>query len=269
MGEAVRHVRFQAFTKTLLICALVAAASAGCSIQPRNVSGEWRLAYAEAEEPQSDVGARLLGVVNELVLTPEGDATVTFAPDQHEGKWALVRGVVEVRLEGTDHILSFRLDDGGRLLVLGTGSSTSVLSKTMVPQADQTPEIADTIEFGRSHRWDDGLWVTVSAPTTFKPRQPALGKDREALVFEVNVRNGTDAVVDASTFLTRVISGGEEANQIMFDAAEDITPPTAEVLPGERLVYKIGYEVKDMDDLHLIWVGSEDRSRLVYSGRQP
>lgn len=106
-------------------------------------------------------------------------------------------------------------------------------------------------KFGESYEWEDGLVVTVSAPTEFVPSEYAyVGEGSTAyLTFDVTIVNGSAVNFDPTLFFTSMQSGNTEATEI-FDSANGYEgSPQTTLLPGREAAFKIGYGVADPSDL--------------------
>ena len=108
--------------------------------------------------------------------------------------------------------------------------------------------------FGDTYTWDDGLAVTISEPEEATLSEYAGEMyDLEAgtpIAFTVTLTNGTDKDVEAMMINTKMTSGGKESEAI-FDSVAGVDLPTATVLPGKSLEWKIGFVVADPADMIL------------------
>jgi hypothetical protein len=123
------------------------------------------------------------------------------------------------------------------------------------PAAEATTEASEP-KLGDTYQWDDGLAVTISAPT---PLTLSDGMDQiydlstgTPLAFDVTVVNGTEKDLDSIGFTSQMLSGSQQAEQI-FDTAAGIDMPTVTVSAGNTLTYKIAFLVPDENDIQLSW----------------
>ncbi|WP_062464638.1 hypothetical protein [Demequina soli] len=116
--------------------------------------------------------------------------------------------------------------------------------------ADASAASSDaTGAFGEAHVYDDGLSVTIGAPTAYEPSDSAYAQGDHFVAFDVTIDNGTDAAFDPSGFNATVASGDREAEQV-FDSAKDVDgSPSTSVQPGRKVTFTIAYGVSDPDDL--------------------
>jgi hypothetical protein len=132
---------------------------------------------------------------------------------------------------------------------------TTATTTTTTPAAEATTEASEP-KLGDTYQWDDGLAVTISAPT---PLTLSDGMDQiydlstgTPLAFDVTVVNGTEKDLDSIGFTSQMLSGSQQAEQI-FDTAAGIDMPTVTVSAGNTLTYKIAFLVPDENDIQLSW----------------
>lgn len=106
--------------------------------------------------------------------------------------------------------------------------------------------------FGQSYTWEDGITVTISKPSDFKPGQYAAASKSPAYVkFSVRIVNKSGKNFDPVLFNATLQSGNEEAEQV-FDSENKIgETPTTALLDGREAKFTIGFGVKDKSDLVL------------------
>lgn len=107
--------------------------------------------------------------------------------------------------------------------------------------------------FSEAMTWDDGISISVSAPTAFNAGEYAAGvtPGLKQVVFKIVLTNGTKTALKPSVYST-VSSGGSEATSI-FDTGNplgDISggPKTA-ILPGKTVQWLEAYSVADAKDI--------------------
>ncbi|MGW6268929.1 hypothetical protein [Streptomyces sp. NPDC055060] len=147
---------------------------------------------------------------------------------------------------------------------LGAGSSLAVAAPLLSPAAEKAGDWEDT------KKWDGGLTVTVSKPTTFTPGAYSIGHEsgNQAVKWRIKVHNGTDEAFQGALMSVYVKSGsdGDTCEQI-FDGdlgagiAGSVSPGSSGAayfafdVPQKQL-NKIDLEVRpdfDRDGKH--WVG--------------
>lgn len=140
----------------------------------------------------------------------------------------------------------------------GCASESGTVTKNDTPQSaatvEETPAEAEstTPTFGDTYTWPDGLAVTISEPADFAPSEYAAGQveGEPALSYDVTVTNGTDEDVEAVAINLTVSSAGKQASPI-FDSAGGTDMPTATILPGKSLTWKVAYSVADPTDVQI------------------
>jgi hypothetical protein len=134
---------------------------------------------------------------------------------------------------------------------------------TPEPQPQQ-----ETLPFGRSHRWHDGVTVTVGKPQKFKPSEFAVvQKSRRYVKFPVTVVNKSHKSIDLGLTYISVQSANKEADHV-FDSLVGLKgPPDKKVLKGRKLEFHVGFAVADPKDIvmELALHDDSDRSSLLYS----
>jgi hypothetical protein len=135
------------------------------------------------------------------------------------------------------------------------------------PTDSPTPE-RETLAFGKSHTWDDGVSVTVGKPTKFKPSAYAVvEKSKRYLKFTVTVVNKSNKPIDLGLTYISVHSGNEEAHEV-FDSMSGLRgPPDTKVLKKLESEFDVGFGVADPKDL-LLEIALHDNSvrpSLLYS----
>ena len=73
---------------------------------------------------------------------------------------------------------------------------------------------APASRFGSMHRFDSGLVVTVSKPTSFQPSDSAYPSTEHAIAFQVTVRNETSQRYRLSNMSVTVIADQQEAKRL-------------------------------------------------------
>jgi hypothetical protein len=135
------------------------------------------------------------------------------------------------------------------------------------PTDSATPE-RETLAFGKSYTWHDGVSVTVGRPTNFKPSAYAVvEKSKRYLKFTVTVVNKSNKPIDLGLTYISVQSGNEEAREV-FDSMSGLRgPPDTKVLRGRQSEFDAGFGVANPNDL-MLEIALHDNSvrpSLLYS----
>jgi hypothetical protein len=135
------------------------------------------------------------------------------------------------------------------------------------PTQSATPE-RETLPFGKSYTWHDGVSVTVGRPTKFKPSAFAVvEKSKRYLKFTVTVVNKSNKPIDLGLTYISVKSGNQEAREV-FDSMSGLRgPPVTKVLKGRESEFDAGFGVADPQDL-VLEIALHDNSvrpSLLYS----
>jgi hypothetical protein len=134
---------------------------------------------------------------------------------------------------------------------------------TPEPQPQQ-----ETLAFGKSHRWHDGVTATVGKPQKFKPSEFAVvQKSKRYVKFPVTVVNKSHKSIDLGLTYISVKSANKEADHV-FDSLIGLKgPPDKKVLKGRKVEFHVGFAVLDPKDIvmELALHDDSDRSSLLYS----
>ena len=133
--------------------------------------------------------------------------------------------------------------------------------------ADEEPE-EESLDFGESYTWDDGITVTVGKPDKFKPSRYAAADKAEAyLKFKVTVVNKSKESLDLGLTYVSVQSANKEADQV-FDSKNDLEgSPSTKLLKGRESEWEIGFGVVDPKDAVMEFALQDnfERPSLLYS----
>lgn len=162
------------------------------------------------------------------------------------------------------------LDDNPPAVETRTPSSEPTVETpptSSAPTDSPTPE-RQTLAFGKSYTWRDGVSVTVGRPTNFKPSAYAVvDKSKRYLKFTVTVVNKSNKPIDLGLTYISVESGNEEAREV-FDSISGLRgPPVTKVSKGRESEFDAGFGVADPKDL-LLEIALHDNSvrpSLLYS----
>lgn len=136
------------------------------------------------------------------------------------------------------------------LLVVGLAgcgsdsSATTTTSGAPAATAATSAERSGPAAFGDTLT-KDGVSVTVGAPAAFTPSSFAasgsgMGAGPSSLL-AVTVANGTDKVLNPWAVNLTATSGDAQVGQV-HDSANGVLAPTADILPGKTLVWKVAFE---------------------------
>lgn len=135
--------------------------------------------------------------------------------------------------------------------------TTSTDATTAEPTDEPTttepePSTSDTLKFGQTNKWQDGLSITIGKPAPYKPSESAAGTEgfTKFVVFDVTIVNQTGKAWDPSLFMSSLQSANEEASEV-YDSARLKDRPSTKLLNGREVKFKIAYGVKDPADLVL------------------
>ena len=139
----------------------------------------------------------------------------------------------------------------GTVLAASSEQSTEAGSPAGAATGKQSTK-PTTPTFGDTFAWPDGLTVTLGPLVEFVPSEYAAGAvdGQENICFEITVANGTDKTVESFGILVTAVSGGREASHV-FDSANGIDMPTADILPGESLTWTEAFSVLNPDHVRV------------------
>lgn len=122
------------------------------------------------------------------------------------------------------------------------------------PEAEEevsAPPVNNLVkQFGEVVTYEDGLSVSLSAPTQFTPTEYAQGvvEGQTPMIFKVVLTNGTEEPVDPYTYVT-VSSAGAESGIIGDFGNPEVGDvggfPTTAVLPGQTVEWLVGFSIAD------------------------
>lgn len=231
-----------------------------------------------------------MGLSTSLMLNEDKTASLNFAGEEMPGAWEEADGGAKITFdgaaeEGIDPMLAklngdeLTLDFMGDSLIFKRGDppEASAAVEEESDAAETTDEEGEmdmpsgpsqAVAFGDTYTWDDGLAVTISAPTEFTVSEFwAEDFDLEAntpLYFEITVTNGTTEPFDPFMADANVLSGGKQAETVFSGEDVDLDTPTVQLLPGKSISYNVGFVVADVDDLQFSW-GDWDRDPVFFA----
>ncbi|MGI6785542.1 MAG: hypothetical protein ACOX5I_02820 [Gleimia sp.] len=131
----------------------------------------------------------------------------------------------------------------GELQGSGEGSASS-----------QVVPITDTYTFS------DGLSFSVDDPV---PLDNVSGGG-EAIELDISIDNQTSEVFSTADITISIISEGELATILGYGTAEPITLPDNPIGSGQNTGMKLGCEVKNSDDLRIMFTFGDGRGDLTF-----
>jgi hypothetical protein len=151
-----------------------------------------------------------------------------------------------------------------------TNDPSSVLSRppSSVPTHTERPE-RETLAFGKSYRWKDGVSLTVGKPKKFTPSEFAVTKKtKRYLRFTVTVVNRSKKPIDLGLTYISVKSRNKEAEHV-FDSPTGLNgPPDRKIVKGKKSEFDVGFGVADPNDLVMELALHQDgftRPSAIYS----
>jgi len=109
--------------------------------------------------------------------------------------------------------------------------------------------------FGDSFTYANGLVVEVKRPVTYTPTSQAEGLeglDGEPVRVRINLINGTSGEFTPNTLGVTIVSGGEEAVQVLDPGARiDLTGPARPLGRSGVAAFDLAFVVQDVDDVEL------------------
>jgi hypothetical protein len=137
---------------------------------------------------------------------------------------------------------------GGSLSTAGASPSTARAR----PSTGGVKPKRETLAFGKSYAWDDGVIVTVGKPKEFEPSKWAVvEKSKRYVKFTVTVVNKSDRPVDIGRTYISVQSRNKEEDQL-FDSVSGLKGvPDTKVLKGRASEFNVGFGVADPKDVSM------------------
>lgn len=146
--------------------------------------------------------------------------------------------------------------------------ATSDATPAQDTAATSEPDVPQTVRFGTTYEWEDGLTATVSKPTKFTPSPYAAaeGKFKTHVMFTITVKNGTKEKIDL--FAGPNVSSGDTEGGAVFDTDKGLegTPNTA-ILPGRSVKFKVGFGVKDANDIVMEYAPTLEHEDATFTSK--
>ena len=106
-----------------------------------------------------------------------------------------------------------------------SGQGGAPITGSERPGVSTPTEVVNQVAFGQSFTYEDGIIITVAAPTPYQPSSTAAVGARASLVravaMEVTVTNGTVKPLDLSAVDIQA-AAGDQAGERVFDAAKNV-----------------------------------------------
>ncbi|WP_085528967.1 DUF308 domain-containing protein [Kocuria massiliensis] len=106
-----------------------------------------------------------------------------------------------------------------------------------------------TAHYGDKQTWDDGLSVTATKPTKFKPSEDAFVEGGTPVKMTVTIHNGKDQTILSQQVHLKARSGSSNALPIVDDQQHLSNYIPSDIHPGQDLVLNLGYEVENASDV--------------------
>ncbi|MEU3504294.1 DUF4352 domain-containing protein [Streptomyces hundungensis] len=120
------------------------------------------------------------------------------------------------------------------------------------PQAPETPlpmfhkvNSPGPAKYGESHTYDDGVKVTVAAPTEYTPGKRALGLEKgdRAFLVHITVTNNSSEPVDANFLQPRVKDANGAGVDFLLDTKANMKLFQGEIAPGDTAEAQYAFPV--------------------------
>lgn len=130
---------------------------------------------------------------------------------------------------------------------------------TVVEESDDDDD-AMIRSFGQTATWENGLSVTVAAPTSLTPGPDAIAAvEPHYRRFEVTVVNTGTTSYQPAGFTVLGLTGNGSTPTPVIDQAEGLVGnPTAEIAPGQTVTFALGYGTDMPERLALVVVPGID-----------
>ncbi|WP_181780893.1 sulfur globule family protein [Pseudonocardia pini] len=129
---------------------------------------------------------------------------------------------------------------------------------------------SDTVGFGQTFTYGDGLAVTIAAPQKYTPSSSAYPQDVDrAVLVTVTVTNGSTSAFDVNTFGNgpNASFAGAQAPE-MFDSAKVDSASTSTLLPGKTYTYEKIFSVGTAPgEMQLEWTRDILSDPVIFTGQ--
>ncbi|MBD2760585.1 hypothetical protein IEE94_13835 [Yimella sp. cx-573] len=144
----------------------------------------------------------------------------------------------------------------------GSSSAAEGASGETTTAEESGQDDAKTKPFGSTFTWDDKLAITVSKPQPFTPSEYTAtdSKFKKFVTMDVELKNGTSKVYETFSITLSGTSGDQQTDQI-FDSANGVEMPTAKLLPGKSLKFKVAFGYTPGQDFTVVVNSIDDFNR--------
>lgn len=118
------------------------------------------------------------------------------------------------------------------------------------PEVEEPAADAGPLKFGETFTYENGVSISVGAPTPFKPSEYAAveGEAAAYLAFPITIVNGSTTNLDVAMWHGTLQSANTEAEKV-YDSESLGDEPSTTLLPGREATFKVGYGVQNPNDL--------------------
>ena len=163
-------------------------------------------------------------------------------------------------------------NDGPEMSISGHLASKSPQLVTGGTETRERPtsKISDDadgiLEFGASHTYPDGLRISVGKPKRFTPDSTFFGpREKSYVSFTVTITNDTSKRYEPTGLTVTLQSVNKEMEQV-FDPRNHFSGiPFTSLLPGRKVVFKVGFGAIDPGDMVLQVHANPDRDKLIFA----
>lgn len=113
------------------------------------------------------------------------------------------------------------------------------------PGTGTSPQVS---AFGQTHRFDNGVEMTISKPQQYSPSRYASVHEGHAIAVDITIKNGSVMPLSVSGASITASAGQQEGTRI-FDGSKMTSPPSTQVLPGKTVRFPAAFGVQSLDDV--------------------
>lgn len=143
-------------------------------------------------------------------------------------------------------------NSGGGTVSGSAGSSASPAAGSS-GSASASPSASSSPAFGQTYTWKDGNAITITPPQPYKPTSSVVSQlapdAKSFVVVTVTAKNGTSQPINPALVNLQATNAGQQAPEI-FDVPT-ISPPTADIQPGQSLSWKAAFGVQTPTDVQV------------------
>lgn len=242
-----------------------------------DIVGVWKLVEVVGDD---EFDAETIALLEEMdmaiifVATEEGTAKLDFMGEVLSGTWSETNGDLTITMDGETVDVTLNGDtlefesDGTSLVFTRTDEEPSSEPADVRGEEKPAASAGDYPSFGETVTLPSGVELTVSGPMPYELSDDWLEEsyppEKGPLVaFDVVVVNGTAEEIDAWHMISRVVSDGQQADEV-WDSSGGLTVPNTSILPGKSLKYKVAFQVVDPEDIQFSWEMSMSEDGKVH-----